>query len=283
MCDYNIVFGRLRMTIGVQSRAEYQFTVNDARIIDGTVPLSNGGIVPLIGRIVHTFISIVGVIPEHMNLIRMIFMGGSFAFAALVLPHHKDMEIAGIYFVAGILAYMSLLFSVLRRDGLRHWLIRRWGEGKAYRFYEGIVAFVFFHNGASIGFMSESTVGTGFWGDLPQWLVWGIAGSLFLFGLIVKVWSAMLVSVPVYYWKDIFLGRPVSTFASAGPYKVFTNPIYGVGHLTAYAVAIYNNSLHGIFFSAINQACVFLFYFIIEKPFVKRVYLESDTNDGGQL
>ena len=177
MCDYNIVFGRLRMTIGVQSRAEYQFTVNDARIIDGTVPLSNGGIVPLIGRIVHTFISIVGVIPEHMNLIRMIFMGGSFAFAALVLPHHKDMEIAGIYFVAGILAYMSLLFSVLRRDGLRHWLIRRWGEGKAYRFYEGIVAFVFFHNGASIGFMSESTVGTGFWGRFASMAGVGYCGQ----------------------------------------------------------------------------------------------------------
>lgn len=231
----------------------------------------------LVWRIIHTFVSIVGVIPENTTIVRAVFMAPSFAFVALVLPHHKNLELALAYFVAGILAYMSLLFSVLRRDGLRLRLIHRWGEEKAYRFYEGLVAFVFFHNGASIGFMSESTAGTGFWGDLPQWLVWGFAGSLFLFGLIVKVWSAMLVGVPVYYWKDIFLDRPVSTFVSAGPYKVFSNPIYGVGHLTAYAVAIYNNSLYGIIFSAINQACVFAFYFIIEKPFIKRVYLKSES------
>ncbi|MCX7633453.1 MAG: phosphatidylethanolamine N-methyltransferase family protein [Turneriella sp.] len=229
-------------------------------------------------RIAHTFSGMVGFIPENMTIVRAIFMVPSLLFFFWVLPQHKEVYFASVYFLLGLVSYLFFLFFMLRQNGGRQLLIRRFGEEKAYRIYEGILAFLFFHNGASVGFMSESSPGTGFWGGLPLWLVWGTAAVLFAFGLVVKLWSTMLIGIPVYYWKDIFVGHKVSEFVIAGPYRFFNNPIYGVGHLPGYAVAIYNNSFYGIMASAINQLCVYAFYFWVEKPFVIKTYLTAPAS-----
>jgi protein-S-isoprenylcysteine O-methyltransferase Ste14 len=72
----------------------------------------------------------------------------------------------------------------------------------------------------------------------------------------------------------MFLGRKISEFVVSGPYKYFSNPMYGIGQLQVYAIAIYYNSMYGLIFGAINQALVFLFYFLVEKPFIIRTYIQ---------
>ena len=98
---------------------------------------------------------------------------------------------------------------------------------------------------------------------------------LIVFGFIIKIWAAKVVSVDIYYWKDMFLGRKICDFAVTGPYKYFSNPMYGIGQLPAYAAALWYGSASGLIAAILNQLLIFSFYFLAEKKFIKRVYLSE--------
>jgi protein-S-isoprenylcysteine O-methyltransferase Ste14 len=86
--------------------------------------------------------------------------------------------------------------------------------------------------------------------------------TVFLFivdGMGTKIWSAYVVGIPIYYWKDMFLGRKIGNFVVSGPYKYFNNPMYGVGQLQVYAIALYYDSLYGLnFCSNESGSCFFV-------------------------
>ncbi len=224
-------------------------------------------------KLIHTVLSISGFVPEHMTVLRAIFMFGSILVSIFVLPDYSKTNYAILYFVISTLVYIGFIFLVLPEHALRLKLIQKFGEDKAYLYYEGFLAFAFFHNGASLTFISQSSVGSGFWGDVPVVIVMGIVVVLFFVGLVIKIWAAYVVGIPVYYWKDMFLGRKVSDFIVTGPYKYISNPIYGIGQVQVYAIALYYNSVYGLLLGAVNQLLVFLFYYLAEKPFIYRMYI----------
>jgi protein-S-isoprenylcysteine O-methyltransferase Ste14 len=236
---------------------------------------------PLLKRLLHTILSISGIIPEHTTLIRVIFIGASLFVSFLVLPDYQQIDYAVAYISISTIVYFGFIFLVLPENGLRVKWIALQGEEKAYLYYEGILAFAFFHNGASLSFISLSTAGSGFWGDISPATTSGVFLILFVVGLVVKIWSAYVVGIPIYYWKDMFVGRKLGDFIVTGPYKYFDNPMYGIGLLQVYAMAVYYNSLYGLVFGAINQFLVFLFYFTAEKPFIRRTYLAPEETFQG--
>ena len=181
--------------------------------------------------------------------------------------------IAIIYFLVAEILYLGFISSVLPENGLRHWFIRKWGdEKKGYRAYETILGFLFFHNGASIGYIASSSQGTLFNID-DKGIFFLVLPFLIAFGFGIKIWAAKVVSVDIYYWKDMFLGRKICDFVVTGPYKYFSNPMYGIGQLPAYATAIWYGSINGLIAAFVNQLLIFTFYFLAEKKFIKRVYL----------
>ncbi|HEY3430230.1 MAG TPA: methyltransferase [Cyclobacteriaceae bacterium] len=232
-------------------------------------------------KLIYTVLSISGFVPDRMTLTRAVFMLGSVCMSIFLLPQYAQLNYAVLYFVGSTLVYLGFIFLVLPQHGLRLQLIDRLGEENAYKYYEGFLAFAFFHNGASLTFISQSSMGTGFWGDASQFLILVIVGILFIVGLGVKIWSAYVVGIPIYYWKDMFVGRKVSEFVESGPYKYLSNPMYGVGQLQVYAIAIYYNSVYGLIFGAINQLLVFVFYFITERPFIYRTYINPQKKPSG--
>jgi len=203
-------------------------------------------------------------------------MGASILVSVMVLPNYLQIDYAVGYYTISTMLYIGFIFLVLPENGLRVKWIATQGEEKAYLYYEGCLAFAFFHNGVSLSYISLSSAGSGFWGDYSQTITIGVFSFLFVVGLVVKIWSAYVVGIPIYYWKDMFLGRKIGDFMDRGPYKYFDNPMYGIGLLQVYAMAVYCNSLYGLVFGAINQFFVFLFYFTAEKPFIRRTYLAPE-------
>ena len=242
---------------------------------------------PIFGRmnkkIVHFFeevyrfliilISISGYVPKHATILRTVVMSSSLAFSFyLANDQPLNSNLAIPYFILSTSCYIGFLFLVLRRDGRRHWFIRMWGgEDEGYLAYEAILGFLFFHNAVSIGYIASSTPGSLFC-FVHEEVLPGIAAILFLGGFTVKIWAAKAVSVDIYYCKDMFLGRKTSDFIFTGPYRYFTNPMYGVGQLPAYAVAVWAGSIHGLIAAFLNQCCLFSFYYLLEKKFITRVY-----------
>ena len=95
---------------------------------------------------------------------------------------------------------------------------------------------------------------------------------MFICGFTIKILATKAVTVDIYYWKDMFLGKKISDFVITGPYKYFKNPMYGIGQLQAYAIAIWYGSKYGLMAALLNQLLIFSFYVLVEKKFIKRVY-----------
>ena len=87
-----------------------------------------------------------------------------------------------------------------------------------------------------------------------------------------------MVSIDIYYWKDMFLWKKITQFVITGPYKFLTNPMYGIGQLPAYALAVWYRSETGLIAAFVNQLLIFTFYYTTEKKFIKKVYLNKSPS-----
>jgi protein-S-isoprenylcysteine O-methyltransferase Ste14 len=214
-----------------------------------------------------------GFVPKHATIPRIIAIASSIAFSIIIAFYHPDNATFGVvYFIISEIFYLGFIFLVLSENGYRHWLIKRWkNEEEGYLAFEAVLGFMFFHNGASLGFVASSSPGSLF-GFIDKNFLLIIAGLMTLTGFIIKIWAAKVVSIDIYYWKDMFLGKKITEFVETGPYKFLNNPMYGIGQLQAYAFAIWHGSATGLIAAFINQILIFTFYYSVEKKFIRRVY-----------
>jgi len=220
-------------------------------------------------------ISMTGFVPKHATVLRTVTMLASVAFAYYLSNYQPlNSKLAITYFVAFEVFYVGFITIALSKNGLRLWFIKTWGEEKGYRAFEAILGFLFFHNGVSIGYIASSTPGDLFH-FMPENLLWIIVAILFISGFVIKILAAKAVTIEIYYWKDMFLGRKISDFVVSGPYKYFKNPMYGLGQLQAYAMAIWYGSMYGLTAAFLNQVLIFTFYYLVEIRFINRVYIKG--------
>jgi protein-S-isoprenylcysteine O-methyltransferase Ste14 len=219
-----------------------------------------------------------GYVTKNATIPRTIAMVSSLAFALYLnnfQSHNSNLAIA--YFLICEVFYLGFITLVLSKNGFRHWLIRRQdNENEAYLTYEAILGFLFFHNGISLGYIASSSPDNLF-DFIHQDHLTIIVFIMVISGFMIKILAAKAVTIEIYYWKDMFLGRKISNFVITGPYKYFKNPMYGIGQLQAYAIAMWYGSKYGFIAAFLNQVLIFLFYYLVERKFIKRVYFESVT------
>lgn len=218
-------------------------------------------------------ISMSGYVPKNSTLSRAAVMTVSLGFVIFInFLQPGNYSIAFSYFVLSEIGYLGFITVVLSENGLRHRFIKKWGsENNGYLAFEAILGFLFFHNAASIAYIASASRGTLFTVHDNSFL-FVLTGIMFITGFSVKVLAAKAVSIEIYYWKDMFLGKKISDFVVTGPYKYLSNPMYGVGQLPAYASALWSGSKPGLIAAMINQILIFSFYFLVEKKFIDRVY-----------
>lgn len=222
------------------------------------------------------FLALSGFVPNPVSIARIILMLSVFFISLWITNYASEKQAWALsYFLISTSVYISFIYIVLPQNGLRHWFIKTYGgEQKGYVAYETVLGCLFFLNGSSLGFISSAFPGTVPFDDVIQTIIDGVAIILFLTGFVIKIWATKVVSVGIYYWKDMFLGRKIRDFVVRGPYKYVNNPMYGLGHLTAYGVALWYFSFYGLIATIINQVAVFSFYFLVEKKFIRSVYSE---------
>ncbi|MDQ0383273.1 hypothetical protein J2S54_000093 [Streptomyces sp. DSM 42143] len=120
-------------------------------------------------------------------------------------------------------------------------------------------------------------------GQLPElgtaglWAVLGVLLGIVGFG--TKLWAAWLTGLNTYYCRDMYLGRADATdgFVIRGPYRWLRNPMYGVGNLHGYGVALCYRSAAGLVCVAVFQVLIYAFYLVREKPLIVRTHLGGAT------
>lgn len=219
-----------------------------------------------------TFFAMSGWRLGRLNVLWVLGGGLSFVVARSVMAANSVSWTLAYYVFS--LAFYYAGNSILLASSAPGRMVRRFGEEGAFRIYETVLALMFVNQGLGLACMTSLVIGPG--SVLPGSAAFAhVAGGLmFGVGLVVKLWSTLVLGVDGYYYRDMFVGRSVSAFECRGPYKVLSNPMYGVGQLHAYGYAVYNQSMSGVAAAALCQLLTYAFYFGVERPFVARVYLQ---------
>jgi hypothetical protein len=237
-----------------------------------------------IRRLVVTYLAMSGILLDRRTPVRLFLIGAVVAATAanLVLAGRTGMAVAAMLFVAVFIARYVFLFLSFTPQGVAVRLKHRYGEERGFEIYQAITALMFLAGGMSFTLLATTSTGVFLPANLRYSALLPPLGILTaLVGMVTNVWSTMVVGIDVYYYKDLFLGRPVVSFTREGPYSVMANPMYTVGQAYGYGTAMVFLSVVGFAGIFLNQMMMFLFYLYVEKPHLKRViargtYLQPD-------
>jgi len=171
------------------------------------------------------------------------------------------------YAILSRLAYVLYVGFALRREEL-------YGPSGNFRRFRRRAAFVMSNDAVAFVALCVATRNTL---RLPMPLAASIAlgAALAIIGLGTKLWAARTLGSDAYYWQNFFepelAGEPVSN----GPYRFVSNPMYTIGYLQTYGLALLLRSLPGLFASTFAQAAILTFYLVVEKPHFERLHRSS--------
>lgn len=221
-------------------------------------------------RLASTVLAISGFWLERLTIPWAILGVASLALVHRTTLRANSPSLSIAYFVFTLVFYYGGN-SIVLGSSIPRRLIASFGERRALRMYECVLAMMFIHQGLGVGVMTSMSSDGEWTLPIPHELAHSVGSVLFALGLTVKVWATRVVSVEIYYYRDMFLNRRIAPFASDGPYKLLSNPMYGIGQLHGYGYAIWNRSLTGLVAIAICHALIYVFYYAVERPFVRRI------------
>ncbi len=220
-------------------------------------------------RLVSTVFAMAGWRLEHLNIV---WAAGSVASVALahVLITRADWRLTLPYLLFTLVFYYGGNALILT-SSLPARAVQRLGEQRAFRAYETVAGLMFLNQGLGVGCMAALHLPS-LERAVPVHLVLAAGLVLFAAGLTVKLWATLTVGVDAYYFRDMFLGRPLAPACGGGPYRFLSNPMYSVGQLQGYGYALLYGSFPGLAAAATGHLLIYAFYFFAERPFVHSVY-----------
>lgn len=180
---------------------------------------------------------------------------------------------AAVYHAASRLAYLGVVSAILLRQGSRRpgaSADARRADADFRRFRAKASALM---SNDALSFVALSLVTAGsFSPPVPLAVVWTLAVVLIVVGIGVKAWATWTLGAGAYYWRDFFMPSRSGPPAAAGPYRLLSNPMYGVGYAHAYGAALGLLSWPGLVAALLDQAGILLFNALVERPHVRAMY-----------
>ncbi len=176
--------------------------------------------------------------------------------------------IALAYHLASRLAYVLYVGLTLHRQDRTAYLTRRHGAEEGFLRFRRVAAFVMANDAVSFGLLclvSANTLTVG----LPRGLEITVGAVLALVGVATKIWAAATLG-DGYYWRNFFTPTDRVVPKAAGPYRWLKNPMYTVGYLPVYGLALATASAFGLVAALFDQCAILLFYHLVEKPHFER-------------
>src|SRR5574341_97294 len=166
------------------------------------------------------------------------------------------------YHLASRLAYVFWVGATLRRQERRGNRVFAWFRRRA--------AILMNNDAASFVLLC---VVTGQTLELPVAASARIAAgaALILIGVGVKLWAAQTLGWDAYYWRNFFTPDDRDGPVTSGPYRFLRNPMYTVGNLHLYGLALTFASVPALAASVLDHAAILLFYVLVERPHFLRV------------
>ena len=172
------------------------------------------------------------------------------------------------YHLASRLAYVLYVGLTLHGQDRTAYLTKRYGAEAAFRRFRRVAALVMANDAVSLAVLCLVSWDTLYLG-LPRGLPIAVGAALALVGVATKIWAAATLG-DGYYWHNFF--RPADRIAPkvAGPYRWLKNPMYTVGYLPVYGMALAASSAFGLVAALFDQVAILTFYHLVEKPHFER-------------
>jgi isoprenylcysteine carboxyl methyltransferase (ICMT) family protein YpbQ len=190
------------------------------------------------------------------------------AAAVVLLPDQGPLAL--VYGLFARLAYVLYASFELRAQSLRLGLEdREVAESRHEKFHRRVLRFqnvdgIAF---ASICLATRSTLGWDNWE--PAFFATGVA--LILVGFGTKAWAVRCLGTSSYTWHDFFVPKDRFEPCRTGPYRYFKDPMYTLGYLQTYGIALVCDSWYGLAASLFAQASILIVNEAVEKPHFRRL------------
>ena len=99
-----------------------------------------------------------------------------------------------------------------------------------------------------------------------------VGGLLAILGAGTKLWAARTLGGDAYYWHNFFEPDEAIGHVTSGPYRFISSPMYTIGYLHTYGLALMLRSFPGLVAAVFSQVAILAFYFIVERPHFRRLH-----------
>jgi protein-S-isoprenylcysteine O-methyltransferase Ste14 len=175
------------------------------------------------------------------------------------------------YNLASRLAYVLWVGWALRRETRTSHYAHRYGAEAGFRRFRRVAAALMNNDGVSFVVLCLLTRGT-LPVAAPWWLLAVAGAALGGLGIGVKLRARSMVGADGYYWRDFFSPQAAALEPAAGPYRYLKNPMYTVGNLQLWGLALGLASLAGLGAALFDHAAILVFNRVVEQPHVNRRY-----------
>jgi protein-S-isoprenylcysteine O-methyltransferase Ste14 len=190
------------------------------------------------------------------------------AFALGLLPDLGPFALG--YFLIARLCYVGYASVELRAQSLRLGLeSRETAELRHATFHRRILRLQNI-DGIAFASLCVATRSTLPWDEYePLFLAAGVL--LIVIGFGSKAWAVRCLGTSSYTWHDFFVPKEHFEPCRTGPYRFFKDPMYTLGYLQAYGIALVADSWYGLAASLFAQASILIVNEVVEKPHFRRL------------
>ncbi len=172
------------------------------------------------------------------------------------------------------MAYVLFVGGVLRREDTSNVYTKRFGRAEAFRRFRRTAAWVMNHDAFAFVVLCLATRNT--WRlPISGATAFAIGAGLGIVGLGTKLWAARTLGSNAYYWHNFFDPDEAIGPVATGPYRFISSPMYTVGYLQMYGLALMLRSFPGLIAAGFSQVAILTFYFLIEQPHFRRLHRSS--------
>ena len=169
------------------------------------------------------------------------------------------------YHLVSRLAYVIGVGVALTMQARHQVFTRRGGIEPGYRRFRRMASILMNNDGLSFVILCVVTRHT-IHLSLPTVASVAAGIVLALIGVSIKVWAAMRLGPGAYYWHNFFAPGKLVAPDPPGPYRFLKNPMYTLGYLQTYGLALMFGSWPALIASAFDQAAILAFHYWVEKP-----------------
>jgi protein-S-isoprenylcysteine O-methyltransferase Ste14 len=174
------------------------------------------------------------------------------------------------YHLTSRLAYVVWVGWALRREGRTGHFARTYGAEEGFRRFRRVASALM--NNDAVGFVALCLLTRGTLPAAPWWLLVVLGVMLAAVGIGVKLWARAATGADGYYWRDFFSPPSTPLSPAAGPYRYFHNPMYTVGNLQLWGLALGLASMPGLVAALFDHVAILVFNHVVEQPHVNVLY-----------